>query len=50
VLPSSCVLGVVVSFLVLLRAADAVTLGLGTALGVMLVKALSALNCFQLGN
>jgi len=50
VLPSSCVLGVVVSFLVLLRAVDIATLGLGIALGVMPVKALSALDCFRLGN
>ena len=43
---SSCTLGVIVSFLVLLRAADAATLGLGTALGVMPVEALGALDCF----
>jgi len=40
----------VVSFLVLLRAADTATLGLGTALGVMPVEAPGALDCFRLGN
>ena len=50
VLPSSYILGIVISFLVLLRVVDIVTLGLGTALGIILVEALSVLDCFRLGN